>query len=313
MTNAANERAPAGIHSIDHFGLTLPDLEKARHFIAAFGLRIEQGTDELRLRASGSDHVWARILPGTKKGLAYLSVGCFEADFEALKAQITGAGGDRAMPHPRADNQGYWFHDPDGNLLQLKVARKTQPDAKEPLPDASVPAGVRGVKGRSGVALVQPRRLSHVLLFTPDVVRAFGFYRKALGLNLSDRSGDVIAFMHARHGSDHHILAFAGSPGKGFHHSSWDVASVEDLGIASMQMRAAGYGHHWGVGHHVLGSNYFDYVQGPGGAWWEFSCHIDYIPSGTTWQAGDYPPEDALYLWGPDLPADFIENAELQA
>jgi catechol 2,3-dioxygenase-like lactoylglutathione lyase family enzyme len=127
MANAASERAPAGIHSIDHFALTLPDLDQARHFIAAFGLRVEPGDDELRLRASGSEHVWARILPGTKKALAYLSLGCFETDFEALKAQIAGAGGERAMPHPRADNHGYWFHDPDGNLVQLKVARKTQP------------------------------------------------------------------------------------------------------------------------------------------------------------------------------------------
>jgi catechol 2,3-dioxygenase-like lactoylglutathione lyase family enzyme len=307
---AADQHAQAGIHSIDHFALYQPDLGKAEHFAAAFGLRVERADDELRLRTASADHVWVRVFAGAKKSLAYLSLGCYEQDLAALKTQIAAAGGASADAHPRANAQGVWFRDPDGNLLQVKVAGKTMPDAKQRLPHDDVPAGVRGVKGRTAAAKVQPRRLSHVLLFTPDVNRALDFYRRGLGLNLSDRSGDFIAFMHARHGCDHHLIALALSPGKGFHHSSWDVPGIEDVGLGAMQMRAAGYPHQWGVGHHVLGSNYFDYVRDPGGAWWEYSAHIDYVPAGTKWESGDYPPDDSVYLWGPDLPPDFIENSE---
>ena len=28
------------------------------------------------------------------------------------------------------------------------------------------------------------------------------------------------------------------------------------------------------------------------------------------WDAGDYPPEDGIYLWGPEMPSDFVHNYE---
>lgn len=310
MSRIVSDRARTGVHSINHFALNLPDLAGAEKFISAFGLRVERRDEELFVRAAASDHVWARILLAAKKSLAYLSLGCYQHDIDALREQVFSAGGALCDPHPRADAEGFWFRDMDGNLVQVKVAPKTQPDAKSPLPDLNVPSGERGAGPRSKAATVRPTRLSHVLLFTPDVSGAVEFYRRSVGLNLSDRSGNIVAFMHARHGCDHHLVAFVTSKSRGFHHSSWDVPGLEEVGLGSAQMRKAGYGDHWGVGHHVLGSNYFDYVRDPWCTWWEFSSHIDYIPAGMEWDTGDYAPEDALYLWGPDLPASFTVNTE---
>ena len=87
-----------------------------------------------------------------------------------------------------------------------------------------------------------------------------------LGLRVSDTSGDVIAFLHSPHGSDHHLIALAKSGGLGLHHTSWCVASLDDVGLGMEQMSAAGHGEGWGVGRHVLGSNYFRYVRDPGAA-----------------------------------------------
>ena len=67
-----------------------------------------------------------------------------------------------------------------------------------------------------------------------------------------------------------------------------------------MQMAAAGY-RSWGVGRHVLGSNYFYYVQDPWGSFSEYSATMDYIPASVDWVAADHAPEDGMYLWGPDL------------
>lgn len=75
-------------------------------------------------------------------------------------------------------------------------------------------------------------------------------------------------------------------------------------------MRNAGYTKGWGTGRHVLGSNYFHYVQDPWGSFAEYSFDIDYVPAGTVWQDGNFPPEDSLYLWGPSVPEDFIFNTE---
>jgi catechol 2,3-dioxygenase-like lactoylglutathione lyase family enzyme len=305
-----NDNLRASVHSIDHFALNLRDLIEAHRFVTAFGLVPQAMTGEVKLMTARDGHVWARLIGGDAKGLGYISFGCAASDLGTLRQQAQDAGASIALPASGAGNDGFWITDPDGNLLQVKPAASTQPGSKSSLPDASVPAGVAGVAGRTRAPRVEPTRLSHVLLFTPDVARMIDFYGRALGLNLSDRSADLIAFMHAPHGCDHHLVAFAKSPGRGFHHSSWDVPRIEDVGLGAMQMRKAGYDEHWGVGRHVLGSNYFDYVRDRAGVWWEFSCHIDYVPAGTQWDAGDHPPEDSFYLWGPDVPPTFIENTE---
>jgi len=61
----------------------------------------------------------------------------------------------------------------------------------------------------------------------------------------------------------------------------------------------------------VLGSNYFRYVRDPWGSYAEYSFDIDFIPSGYDWPSADYPPEDSLYVWGPDVPEDFVRNYEV--
>ena len=158
---------------------------------------------------------------------------------------------------------------------------------------------------------MHPRRLSHVLLFSSDVLRSVKFYRDALGLRLSDRSGDIIAFMHGAHASDHHMLAFAKSEGPGYHHSSWDVASIDDIGLGMQHMVACGHVRGWGIGRHVIGSNYFYYVQDPWGSFAEYSYDIDFIPANVDWPAADHPPEDSFYVWGPPPPDYFIQNHEV--
>ena len=143
-----------------------------------------------------------------------------------------------------------------------------------------------------------------------DVGRAIRFYGRTLGLRLSDRSGDGIAFLHGIHGSDHHMIAFAKSSAPGFHHVSWDLPNVNLVGLGAMQMADKGFSAGWGLGRHVLGSNYFHYVRDPWGSYCEYSSDIDYIPVTCEWDAGDHPAEDSLYLWGPEVPKDFVTNYE---
>jgi catechol 2,3-dioxygenase-like lactoylglutathione lyase family enzyme len=298
-----------GIHSIDHFALEVPELPQARRFLDAFGLRLEDVDGAINVRAAGSAHCWARILPGPCKRLAYLSLNCYPEELEPLRAQAIAAGAKAAVG-PYVNAEGFWIYDPDGNLIQVKAGEKTSPDTKTANVATQVAAGVRGVSGRTSRLRTTPTRLSHVLMFTTCLNTALQFYEQALGLYLSDRSRDIVAFMHGRHGSDHHLIAFVQSKAKGWHHSAWDVAGVDDIGRGSEQMRDAGYREGWGIAQHTLGSNYFYYVRDPWGSFWEYSAHIDFVPAGTKWQSADYPPQDALYMWGPEMPAYFIENSE---
>src|SRR5471030_102766 len=294
-----------GVHSIDHYALNVPSLDEACQFFESFGLDVLREQNQLLLRATDG-HVWAKIFPAASKSLAYLSFNCYEQDYAALRQQIETAGGlfeDR----PEA---GMWFRDPDGNLLHVKVGEKTMPDQKSYHHNSITPSNSRGATTRDAMAQVRPRRLSHVLLFTPDVLGALHFYQQALGLKLSDKSMDIIAFSHAAHGCDHHLVAFAKSSAKGWHHAAWEVDSIDEVGAGASQMAAAGHVKGWGTGRHCLGSNYFHYVQDPWGSFCEYSADMDYISEGSEWPAGDYPPENSLYLWGPDVPDNFIFNTE---
>ncbi|SDJ32527.1 Glyoxalase/Bleomycin resistance protein/Dioxygenase superfamily protein [Pseudomonas delhiensis] len=292
-----------GVHSIDHYALFVPSLDDARQFFASFGLEVGETPDALELRAADG-HRWARMLPGPRKSLAYLSFNCFAEDYPALRQQAEAAG----ARFEAGDGEGFWFRDPDGNLLQVKVGAKHMPDHKQ-LAAPARPA-VRGVGTRDAVAQVRPRRLSHVLLFSPDVPQAVTFYERALGLRLSDHSQDIIAFTHAPHGCDHHLVAFCKSGAKGFHHAAWEVDGVDDVGNGAEQMANAGYREGWGTGRHCLGSNYFHYVRDPWGSFCEYSADMDFIDAGSQWPAGDFPPENSLYLWGPSVPEYFVRNTE---
>ena len=294
-----------GVHSIDHYALNVPSLDEACQFFESFGLDVLREQNQLLLRAADG-HIWAKIFPAASKALAYLSFNCYQQDYSALRQQIETAGG-QVEDRPEA---GIWFRDPDGNLLQVKVGEKTMPDQKSNHHKSTTPSNSRGATTRDAMAKVRPRRLSHVLLFTPDVLGALHFYEQALGLKLSDKSMDIIAFSHATHGCDHHLVAFAKSSAKGWHHAAWEVDSIDEVGAGASQMAAAGHIKGWGTGRHCLGSNYFHYVQDPWGSFCEYSADMDYIAGGSEWPAGDYPPENSLYLWGPNVPDNFIFNTE---
>ena len=302
-----------GVHSIQRFALTVPSLDEAEKFYKTFGLDVRRAGNALELRAHGDPHVWGVIHGGGPKRLEYVEMGMYAEDADALAGRVAQHGIGRAA-HPLGPKDGLWLTDPDGVALHVSVAPNTSPAVKSPASAvAPVPPGHGAAPARSKVAQVRPRRLAHVLRFTPDVPRMIRFCDEVLGMRLSDRSGDIIAFMHAVHGSDHHVLAFAKSDRPGYHHSSWDVGSVDEVGRGSEQMRNGGYGEGWGVGRHVLGSNYFYYVRDPWNSWAEYSYDIDYVPVDLDWPAADHPGEDSIYVWGPPLHPEFIVNHEAPA
>jgi catechol 2,3-dioxygenase-like lactoylglutathione lyase family enzyme len=299
-----------GVHSLDQFTFAVPDLKIAEGFYGSFGLDVRREGNSLGLYTDGQPHRWGSLTEGPAKKLGHLSFGVFEEDFAAFAARLQASGVKRLDPPPGVESNGLWFHDPDGVLIELKVADKSSPNAKSEVFNVSVPAGRRGSINRSDARQVRPRRLAHILIFTSDVERAIGFYSRVIGMRLSDRSGEGIAFMHGIHGSDHHMVAFAKAERPGLHHCSWDMASIHDIGLGAMQMADKGFSAGWGLGRHVLGSNYFHYVRDPWGSYSEYSSDIDYVGADQDWDAGDHPPEDSFYIWGPNPPPDFATNYE---
>ena len=299
-----------GVHSLDYFALQVPDLEDARRYYEAFGLDARQQGGALHLYTHGHPHRWGVLTEGKQKALQHLSFGVFADDVDRFRRHLDEQGVERIDPPAAIDSNGLWFRDVNGTPIELKAAEKSSPSAKSEVVMPGAPANARGAPLRGHAPLVRPRRLSHILMFAPDVASTVRFYTQMLGLRVSDEAGGVIAFLHGVHGSDHHLIAFAKSDGPGFHHCSWDVGSVNDVGLGAAQMADKGFSAGWGTGRHVLGSNYFHYVRDPWGSYSEYSCDIDFVPVDRDWDGRSHGVENSLYLWGPEPPRDFTVNYE---
>ena len=306
----SRRRDRLGIHSIGEFHMTVPSLDEAERFYGAFGLSTERAGGTLLLRTVGSDHVWGRLDQGAHKRFDRLTFHCFEDDAEKLYAHIEAQGIARIEAPAGADANGFWCRDPDGLAVQVRPGPKTTIHTAEHHAPALPLDGARCAPYRSKAQPALPQRLSHLALMSPAVQRRMDFYTGALGLRLSDRSDEGIVFLHGPHGSDHHLLAIAMGEGPGLHHLSWDVPTVEDIGLGMMRLYDAGYTEGWGVGRHVLGSNYFYYARDPWGSWSELSATMDYIPAELDWEGKDNPPEDSFYLWGPAFHPTFMDWSE---
>ena len=307
---SASTEQDCAVHSVHEFVFSVPDLAEARHFYTSFGLEVRAEGDALGLYTVGRSHRWAVIMGGAGKRLLWITLGIVAGQAAAFRQRLARHGVAESTAPAGAPPDGIWLRAPDGLPVRLLEADKCSPSVNTERVFAPATASSGRAPHRSEIRPVQPGHLSHILLFTPDVNATVQFYIDVLGLKLSDRSAGIVAFLHSPHGSDHHLLAFATSTHYGLHHSSWDVPSFDAVGLGAQQMAAAGYRDGWGLGRHVLGSNYFRYVRDPWGGYAEYSFDIDFIPAGSTWPAADHPIEDSLYVWGPDVPPDFIDNLE---
>jgi len=233
------------------------------------------------------------------------------AEFDATRESLRRAGVSEVDAPRGAPEGGIWVRDPDRNLVNIRPEAGEAPPPDPPLtlnsPGHTARVGARGCPDRFEA---RPRRLGHVLLFSGDLERMTDFYTRVLGMKLSDRCPGIIAFLRCT--PDHHNLALLASQGPGFHHGSFEVGGVDEIAMGMQRAHDAGIPVGWGLGRHVIGSNFFYYVRDPWGSWAEYFHDIDHIPETCAWQPRDFPPEDALYRWGPPVPEDFGVNRELE-
>ena len=294
------------IHSLDHLSLSVPDLAEAQAFYQAFGLRPSGGGK--RLDISTQRGLAIELFESERRHLHHLTLGIYAGDRARFEAKLQREGIARIDAPAGIDRDSLWIRDPDGNAIELAVLPRASLDEKFIWHPEIAPGGAAGAPPFE--RRPHPRRLGHVFLFTPDVDRAIAFYGNVLGMRLSDRSGSIVAFMHSPHGSDHHVIAFGHSSRPGFHHASFEVADIDDIGLGATHMAEDGHKAGWGFGRHALGSNYFHYIRDPWGSFAEYFCDIDYIPAGSVWPARDVDPRFSLHLWGPDVPPYFLMNFE---
>ena len=302
------------VRTLLHYALEIPDQTVGEKFYRSFGLIDELRRDgAVHLRPAPLERETVLLYGGPKKRLHHLAFGAAGDDFAATRESIRRAGVREVDPPRGAPDGGVWLRDPDGNLVNVRDEAPAAPPADPPLRLNSPGHIARQVDrgAPEATATASPRRLGHVLLFTPDVDRQLDFYTRVLGLKLSDRCQKIIAFLRCN--TDHHNVAFLTSKGPGFHHGSFEVGSVDEIAMGAVRMQEAGWQPGWGLGRHVIGSNFFYYIRDPWGSFAEYCHDLDYIPEECAWRPRDFPEGDALYRWGPPVPDDFGLNREVEA
>lgn len=296
--------------------LEVPSVEVGIKFYTDAGLEAHRTGSTVGLRCVGQRRDAIILLGGRpRKRLHHITL---RADgLDAIAARTPAAGGlVIEKPVDVLEAAGLWVRDPHGMLIHL-IEASPEPSLPAALPFEINAPGRLIRKGRSSVLAsakyppVRPLRLGHVLVFSPDVPRSVSFVVDALGMGLADHAQDVIAFCCAKKDSDHHVVAFAKSPGVGFHHASFQVADPDEVGRGGRSLvQKAGKGD-WGFGRHTIGSNFFHYIQDPWGSWFEYYSDMDYIEDYALWSPTNYAMVDSLASWGPALPADFVHNYEV--
>jgi catechol 2,3-dioxygenase-like lactoylglutathione lyase family enzyme len=296
------------------YTLEVPEIEKGIQFYESAGLLPNIEGNTARLACPGQAHASCVLVGGAKaKRLHHITL---RADEIPKIAALVNAHGGQCVPAPQGfTEQGLWVRDPFGMCIHLVDTPAEPPLSQGAGFEINAPGRVVR-KSRSAMrpgrayAAARPRRLGHILVFSPDVLKSVAFVTEALGMGLADRSQDIIAFCCARKNSDHHVLAFAKSPEVGFHHSSFQVADPDEVGRGGRALvQAAGWGD-WGFGRHTIGSNFFHYIQDPWGSWFEYYSDMDYIEDHSNWTPTNYGIEDSLANWGPAVPKDFVHNYE---
>ena len=300
------------VRSLQHYCLAVPDPALGGGFYTGFGLDVEDRSDHLALLCAGRDQDQVLLVEGPRRKLHHICFAAPEGELGNLKQALETSGTKLSDPPAQAAGEGLWFHDPEGTLINV-CAAEAAPWAEAPEWRINTPGhytrlGLRGYPPRD--MAVKPRHLGHVLTFTTDLQRQIDFFTAVLGMRLSDRAGDVVGFLHCPGGSDHHVLAFLSGKQPGFHHASFEVAIIDEVGLGGRQMIAKGDRDGWGFSRHVIGSNFFHYIRDPWGGLAEYFCDINYIPADMEWQPKDWPLEDSLYVWGSDVPEDFPANFE---
>jgi catechol 2,3-dioxygenase-like lactoylglutathione lyase family enzyme len=295
------------LHGLGEMTLGVPDVAAASGFYRSFGLA-DSATGTLAT-ADGGDQLHVVAHPYRR----LLEVTLAADDSDDL---------DRLRTNAAAQGVALTEHD-DGSVsviephVGLRLRTEIRPRIEQhrlEIPDMNAPAHIARPDERAPAIFnsgpVAPSRLGHVLYGTPDIKGSMRFLTDVAGFRLSDSSPGIIAFL--RCSTDHHNIGLMSCPVPFFHHSSWQVNDLDQIGQGAQHMMGNFPGcSAWGLGRHFLGSNLFWYLRDPAGNFAEYFADLDQIVDDDAWVARHWEPDKSLYAWGPNVPPEFLSPPDL--
>lgn len=292
------------------------DVATMTRFLTDFGFILLEGTpgSSLFFRTHGPTHYCVEIVPSARDhfiGAGFIAAK--EADLDTLST-ASGCPVETITDAPGGGKR-VRLTDPDGSRVDVifGFTPNTPRDARRELLVANTPQVKKRVDAevRTEMGPTPIFRVGHFVLFTPDFKACVDWYQKWLGFLptdvLTDAEGNPVGgFWRLNRGdkpADHHNLAIFASDHSGVHHISTETLDVDAIGQGQQYLRHKGWNHYWGIGRHLLGSQFFDYWLDPTGSGLEWEHYADGDVMTDKYETGYYVvSRRELWAWGDDLP-----------
>jgi catechol 2,3-dioxygenase-like lactoylglutathione lyase family enzyme len=296
------------LHRLTTITVGVPDVDAATVFYRDFGLD-DLGGGRFATTDGGEQ---LRLVPAERRGLQEVGLGADDPDDVDRVATSLAAIGVTAS---RTGSSLRAIDPTTGTAINVTVAPRLDV-IRTPAPIVNAPGRTERTGARADAVLrdapVRPRRLTHIVLGSPDADATHRFFTDGLGFKVSDRVPGVGAFL--RCSTDHHNVLVQGAPVTFLHHTSWMVDDIDEVGRGGARMVAADPARHvWGLGRHHIGSNFFWYLRDPAGNFAEYASDLDVIIDDELWNAEDFADMRAIVSWGPPVPSSFIAPDDLGA
>lgn len=252
---------PVRVESLRGIMMRGPDITSTLPFYEdMWGLSLAHKDDKTAyLRGTGSESFLYGLTEGDVFGIEYIHFAMPDrAAMDALYAQVVAKGGTVVgEPAPFDDYVGgYGFEmlDPDMRRLRFRTEALAHPEEDD---------------------WAKPKKVSHVVLNTPDMEGLQEFFTSVLGFRVSDYSADQMVFLRCN--SDHHSIALVRSVYPSVNHVAFEMPTLDEFMRGIGRMKQKGHVPTWGPGRHGPGNNPFAYFVSPSGFVIEFTSELQQI------------------------------------
>ncbi|QBF33438.1 VOC family protein [Thalassococcus sp. S3] len=254
-----------------------------------------RGDDAAYLRGTGSEPFLYGLKEGDVFGIEYVHFAMPDRSSMTLLHDQAVAEGARVLGKPGefddyAGGWGFEMLDPDNRRLRFRCDALEHGEAPEH---------------------AKPRKVSHVVLNSPDMDGVADWYCRVLGFRVSDYSADQMVFL--RCDAEHHAIALVRGQYPSVNHVAFEMPTIDEFMRGIGRMKQKGHVPTWGPGRHGPGNNPFAYFVSPSGFVIEFTSEVQQIDE-TTHEAQVWPRDvpELMDRWMTAGPPTAAQRAVMQ-
>jgi|TARA_A100001037_G_scaffold174911_2_gene156860 catechol-2,3-dioxygenase len=238
----------------------VPDVAAAANFyVDCWGLDVAaEDKGSVYLRGTGAEHHSLVLREGAEKKLLAVNLAADDkAAVDGLYDRAKAMGMTVTAPEDLsgpAGGYGFVLNDLHGRDYRVSTGLKAH----------------EGLTDDPG----KPRKLSHVVMNSPDRAAQSQQFIDMLGFKLTDRTG-YMDFI--RCSSDHHAIAYTTIDTPTLNHCAFEMPSHDALMHGSGRMKRSGHPVEWGIGRHGPGNNIFAYFVDPNNYVIEYTAEVEQV------------------------------------